>query len=205
MNTDNRLGKYIDNATMTIKELSAVMEVGDKTLRGYIKKIYPHAINNGIETRLNEAQITKIKHEVLKNKRLTSSVAATEVKTDLDYEIMAEMVSEHRVSKINRLTEINKQLENRVNLLIHDKKTYTATEIAKELNMKSATELNKLLQTKEVQYKLNGTWVLTAKYSGLDYEKIKQQELDNGKIIYNRHWTGRGRDFIINKLKEVTE
>jgi len=93
-------------------------------------------------------------------------------------------------------------LQDNLNRLIHDKKTYTTTEIAKELNLKSATVLNKMLEDKKVQYKLNGTWVLSASYSDQGLESIKQQELDNGKIIYNRHWTGKGRDFILDLLKD---
>jgi anti-repressor protein len=91
--------------------------------------------------------------------------------------------------------------ENRIGRLIHDSKTYTSTEIAKELNLKSATQLNKILEEKQIQFKQNGTWVLYAKYAGCEYTSVKQQELDDGRIIYNRHWTGKGRDFIIDQFK----
>jgi len=47
--------------------------------------------------------------------------------------------------------------------LIHSGKTYTATEIAKELNLKSATQLNKILEDNKIQYKINNTWVLVSK------------------------------------------
>lgn len=94
------------------------------------------------------------------------------------------------------------KLEQQNKRLIHDAKTYTTTEIAKELNMRSAVELNKKLEELGIQYKQNKTWVLIAKYSDQDFTSIKQQELDNGKIIYNRHWTGKGRDFLLNFFKE---
>lgn len=90
------------------------------------------------------------------------------------------------------------QSENRIKLLIHNEKTYTSTEIAKELGFKSATQLNKILEEKGIQYKVNKTWVLSAMYSGEGFESIKQEELENGSIVYNRHWTGKGRDFILN-------
>lgn len=90
-------------------------------------------------------------------------------------------------------------LEYRVNNLVHSKKLYTTTEIAKELGFKSANALNNILEEDKVQYKVNGTWVLCSKYSDKDYVSIKQTELDNGKIIYDRKWTGIGRDFLIRK------
>lgn len=82
-------------------------------------------------------------------------------------------------------------------ILTHVNKTYTMTEIAKELNMKSATELNKYLAEKKIQYKVNGTWVFYSDYSNLGYEDIKQEVLDSGKVIYHRKITQLGREFII--------
>ena len=82
-------------------------------------------------------------------------------------------------------------------ILTHVNKTYTMTEIAKELNMKSATELNNYLAEKKIQYKVNGTWVFYSDYSNLGYEDIKQEVLDSGKVIYHRKITQLGREFII--------
>ena len=82
-------------------------------------------------------------------------------------------------------------------ILTHVNKTYTMTEIAKELNMKSATELNKYLAEKKIQYKVNGTWVFYSDYSNLGYEDIKQEVLDSGKVIYHRKITQLGREFIV--------
>ena len=96
--------------------------------------------------------------------------------------------------------EEKEQIEAEKNRLIHGSKTYTTTEIAKELGYKSATALNKDLESKKIQYKVNGTWVLTSRYSDKGYQSIKQIELDNGKIIYDRKWTGKGRDWLINEI-----
>jgi len=52
------------------------------------------------------------------------------------------------------------EAENKNAILMHVNKTYTITEIAKELRLKSAIELNKLLSEKGIQFKSNGTWVL---------------------------------------------
>lgn len=80
---------------------------------------------------------------------------------------------------------------------MHVNKTYTATEIAKELGMKSAIELNKALAERKVQYKMNDTWVLYSQYANLGYVDIKQEVLDSGRVIYHRRFTQRGREFVL--------
>lgn len=92
--------------------------------------------------------------------------------------------------------------EEQRNRLIHQSKLYTTSEIAKELGLSSATKLNALLAEKKIQYKQNKTWLLYSKYSECGYVSIKQDVLDNGHIIYDRKWTGSGRDFILDLLKE---
>ncbi len=106
---------------------------------------------------------------------------------------------------LEKLVETEKkriEAEKTVAILTHVNKTYTMTEIAKELNLKSAIELNKILKDKGVQYKMNGTWVLYSKYSNLGYFDIKQEVLDNGKVVYHRRVTQIGREFIIKLLSK---
>lgn len=95
-----------------------------------------------------------------------------------------------------------KEAQDNVKRLVHDSKTYTAGEIAKEVGLRSAIELNNRLAKMEVQFKQNGTWLLYAKYADLGYTSVKQTVLDNGRIIYDRRWTGAGRDFIVSLFKE---
>ena len=106
------------------------------------------------------------------------------------------------LKELVKVEEAKLQLENRVNNLIHSKKLYTTTEIAKELGFKSANVLNLKLEEDKVQYKVNDTLVLTSKYAENDYVSIKQTELESGKIIYDRKWTGLGRDFLIAKYSK---
>lgn len=104
---------------------------------------------------------------------------------------------------IELLTKLKEERKARVEaerknaILMHVNKTYTMTEIAKELGLKSAIQLNKILSEKKVQYQINGTWVMYSQYSDLGYEEIKQEVLDNGKVIYHRKITQLGREFII--------
>ena len=88
--------------------------------------------------------------------------------------------------------------EQHIAILTHTNKTYTATEVAKEIGMRSAAELNRWLESEKVQSKVNGTWVPCAGYANLAWFEIKQEELDSGRIIYHRKITGIGRDGIIN-------
>ena len=92
------------------------------------------------------------------------------------------------------------EAEKQVALLTHVNKTYTCTEVAKELGLKSAIELNNRLKELGVQYKVNQTWVPYTKYATLGWFDIKQEVADNGHIIYHRKITGIGRQGIINLI-----
>ena len=110
---------------------------------------------------------------------------------------------------IELLTKLKKERQARVEaerknaILTHVNKTYTMTEIAKELNLKSAIQLNKLLADRKIQYNVNGTWVLYSLYSSMGYEEIKQEILDSGKVIYHRRITQLGREFILQLFNNV--
>lgn len=95
--------------------------------------------------------------------------------------------------------------EKTVAILTHVNKTYTSTEIAKELGFKSANEMNKKLHDLGVQYKQNDTWILYSKYSGLAYVDIKQEVLDSGKVVYHRRWTQIGREFLVKLLSKTLD
>lgn len=92
------------------------------------------------------------------------------------------------------------EAEKQVAVLTHVNKTYTCTEVAKELGLKSAIELNNRLKELGVQYKVNQTWVPYTKYATLGWFDIKQEVADNGHIIYHRNITGIGRQGIINLI-----
>lgn len=98
-------------------------------------------------------------------------------------------LKEERVARV--------EAERRNAILMHVNKTYTMTEIAKELGLKSVIQLNKILAEKKIQYQVNGTWVMYSKYSDLGYEEIKQEVLDSGRVIYHRRITQMGREFIL--------
>ena len=109
---------------------------------------------------------------------------------------------------IKLLTSLKEERQSRIEaerknaILMHTNKTYTATEIAKELGFKSAIALNKDLCKKKIQYKVNKTYVLYSKYAQMGLVSIKQQIMDNGREVYNRHFTQYGRDFLLKLYGE---
>jgi prophage antirepressor-like protein len=104
------------------------------------------------------------------------------------------------LTKLKEERKARLKAEQRNAILMHVNKTYTMTEIAKELGLKSAVELNKKLSELHVQYKVNNTWVMYSDYSNLGYEEIKQEVLDNGAVVYHRRITQSGREFILNLI-----
>lgn len=96
--------------------------------------------------------------------------------------------------------EARVKAEKRVAILSHVRKTYTTTEIAKELGFRSAVAFNRVLCEQHIQYKQNGTYVLYAEYAELGYVHIKQEVLENDKVVYHRRWTQLGREWLIGRF-----
>ncbi|TYR75556.1 hypothetical protein FZC79_10320 [Rossellomorea vietnamensis] len=137
-----------------------------------------------------------VTNEVLPSVRKHGAYMTDDIleKTINDPDFMIELLTTLKEEKLKRL-----EAETTVSILTHVNKTYTATEIAKELGFKSAIALNKDLAQKKIQFQQNGTWVFYSKYADKGYVEIKQDVLDNGKVIYHRRFTQMGREFL-NKL-----
>ena len=114
-----------------------------------------------------------------------------------DPDTIIRLATDLKAEKQKRL-EAEKQRD----ILLHVQKTYTTTEIAKELGMESAQALNNWLVKMKVQFKQNGTWVLYSQYADLGYTEIKQNVLESGMIVYDRRWTNYGRAFILKLWEE---
>ena len=119
--------------------------------------------------------------EVLPAIRKHGLYATDEVieKTINDPDFMIELLQELKKERTEK-----QKLAKKVNILTHSDRTYTSTEIAKELGFKSANQLNKALEEMKIQYKINDTWVLSAKYADKGFGSIKQVTLANGKVVY---------------------
>ena len=105
------------------------------------------------------------------------------------------------LTKEERAARVEAERKNAI--LMHVNKTYTITEIAKELGLKSAMQLNRILAEKKIQYQVNGTWLMYSNYSDCGYEEIKQEVLDSGKVIYHRRITQMGREFILGLFEKT--
>lgn len=78
--------------------------------------------------------------------------------------------------------------------------TYTSTQMAKELNMRTANQLHKELQAKGIMFYQSGTWLLTARYSEYKLTKLKTHTYtkQDGTQGTNSQtvWTEKGRLFL---------
>lgn len=93
-----------------------------------------------------------------------------------------------------------------VNTTLLSPRTYTSTQLAKELGLRTANELHKKLKEWGVMYYQSGQWMLTAKYCGRDYTKPRTQSGvdDYGKQWSNTItvWTETGRMFLHSLFKQ---
>jgi phage regulator Rha-like protein len=136
--------------------------------------------------------------EELENKNLES------YKVEDPIERAKAWIREQEAIKL-QIQEANEQktiAENKVKLLTHVEKMYTATEIAKECGLSSAIALNMFLSQEKIHYKVNDTWVPYSEYSNKGYFHLKQEVLDTGKVIYHRKITQMGREFIIDLINK---
>lgn len=121
-------------------------------------------------------------------------------------DLMISLLTKYKEEKEERkrLEEEKEKIQKEKENLIHSPKTYTSTEIAKELGFSSARKFNQVLHEKGIIYKQNGIWVLYSQYSDLGYQSIKQSIINEGleseKIIYSSKWTGEGRNWLINTI-----
>ena len=90
--------------------------------------------------------------------------------------------------------------------------TYTSTQMSKELGLREAEQLHKILKEKGVMFKQSGQWLLTAKYCEHGYTKPRTHQFtrNDGSVGTNTTtvWTEKGRAFLhkvfnIQKIKEV--
>lgn len=78
--------------------------------------------------------------------------------------------------------------------------TYTSTQMAKELDLRTAEQLHKLLKGYGVMIRQSGQWLLAAKYCGQNYTKTRTHSYirQDGTQGTNNItvWTERGRWFL---------
>ena len=93
-----------------------------------------------------------------------------------------------------------------VDNVLQSPNTYTSTQMAKELNMRTAEQLHKKLTEKGIMFRQSGQWMLTAKYCEKGYTKNRTTvyTCSDGSQGTNTItvWTETGRAFL-HKVFEV--
>ena len=191
---------------MTSKEIADVLGVAKMTVRHAISKLgikvhlYRNVSNNKTEC-FDEKQVTLIKEEIQKHHNIKSRQidnVTTEVEEN-ETILKAIRILKNRNEELRKRAEL---AENKNSLLMHSEKTYTMSEISKELGYKSAIEFNKVLYNDKIIFKQNGTWIPYSNYSELGYFEIKQSILENELVVYNLRVTQKGREFLLSKYSD---
>ena len=208
------MNEILDLKMMTTAELAEVFGVGESTVKRAIEKVRPELggvfRNNQGGYLFTEQQALLLKNEIAGHHNLANRQIDTVTSALEENEVIASaiMILQRRSEEYRQRAELAEQraivAETMNNRLMHTSKLYTVTEIAKEAGMKSAEALNRFLEEKKVQYKVNGTWVPTSKFANLGYFEIKQEVHDNGFVYYDRKVTQDGRLFILNLLQNVS-
>ena len=188
--------------TMTVKEVAEATNIPARTIRDCVQRILPGLAQKGKTTHLTEEQVSLISIEAKKSHNADLAGTRHDVTTDLEMKEKTLEVLSWLTGQVQQEKQLRIEAERKNAILMHVSKTYTATEIAKELNMRSAIELNRKLSALKIQFKQNSTWVLYADYANLGYTEIKQTVLDSGRIIYDRTFTQTGRAFVLDLIGE---
>lgn len=201
----NELVSKSENA-MTAKEIANVLGVTKMTVRNVISKLgikvhlYRNVSNNKTEC-FDEKQVTLIKQEIQKHHNLKSrqiDVVSTEVEEN-ETILKAIRILRNRNEELKKRAEV---AENKNALLMHTPKSYTVSEIAKELGYKSAIEFNRILNRDKILFKRNNTWIPYADYSEQGYFEIKQTILEDETVVYNLRVTQKGREFLLSNYSD---
>ena len=86
--------------------------------------------------------------------------------------------------------------------VLQSESVISVSELANELGFRSAKALNAFLRDKGVIKRVNGTWTMCAKYSGLNYAQYKTYAYFDSegrrKTSQHLYFTNKGRQFLQN-------
>lgn len=84
--------------------------------------------------------------------------------------------------------------------------TYTSTQMAKELDLRTAEQLHALLKSWGIMIRQSGQWMLSAKYCGQSYTKTRTHPYTKQDGTQGTNsitvWTERGRWFLHNLMQQ---
>lgn len=97
----------------------------------------------------------------------------------------------------------NKKQSQFITNVVHNHNTYTATQVAKDLNI-SAKLFNKILIESGVLFKNNGTYALTSRYQNYGLTEIKETEPNqDDKTFLSLRWTAKGKSWLKNNFEKA--
>ena len=95
--------------------------------------------------------------------------------------------------------------KNYLDIIMRSRKMMTVSQIAQDYGM-SGKAMNQLLSDMGIQYKMNGQWILYARYKDCGYVSSRSIEITraNGMpdIVLHTEWTQAGRRFLYEELKK---
>lgn len=150
-------------------------------------------LRTGVATVSNDDDVIAQAMAVLQ-KRLEASAAEKrllESKLDLTEEIVNHQTQQLQIAapKVQYVDQV-----------LQSANTYTATQMAKELEFRSVEQFNERLRQLKIQFKQGNQWLLTAGYAGRGYTKTKTHPYtkSDGTTGTNTQtvWTEKGREFL---------
>ena len=142
-------------------------------------------------------------NEVLPSIRKSGSYKVERLKEAQDYNVIMQGYSLLMEKREQLESELKSERELKEKL-IHSGDTYTATEVAKELNLKSARELNTFLQDARIIYWINKQYAPYSIYADKGYFSLKSEILNN-KPRKTFRITSLGRAFIVKNFEVIKQ
>ena len=182
-NVQPEFGKKVREETMSVKDVASVLNVTPEALKKHIRVLFPEIIKNGIETRLNENQVTVIKQRMLPTTSVVGNV------TDYEMELLTQKVLAYHIQKANeyksraefaehQLIEQQPKVDAYNNYLSRDK-FCNFRDAANYLNIKQTDFMN-LLKSKYIYKNSIGEYRAYSDYS--DYFSLRPFERGKDKV-----------------------
>lgn len=196
--------------TMTIKEVSDTLGVTTEAIKKHIRFLFPYLMVNGVETKLNQIQVTEIKKRMMPTTQVVGAV------TELEMMEQGQRFFLWQQSRIDELKQKNKEQEllleqAQPKIEFHDAVTespdcFTMSETVKLLNLTIGR--NKFYALLKADKILRDTKEPYQQYIEQGYFRTILKQVDHGGTEIVTLVTGKGLAWLQKKydhirLKEV--
>ena len=191
--------------TMTVKQVSEVLQVSTETIKRAIREMMPEKMKTGVTTQLNEAEATAVKLHIEKNPHLHSTVQA--VKTDLEKELIIQQAMQFQQEKIATLEIENAEMKPKAisyDTFLSSENLHSVNEAAKLVGT-GQNKLFELLRKENVFYKKSNMNFPYQKFIDNGYFELKQYVIPTGESKAIIRVTAKGIVFIEKLIKRVNQ